>query len=169
VVLPGAYAAAAVAGLLAAVSVYISLTNKVLFVGGLEGHYTSAQLAQLVQSRVLALEQRQGIRIVKGITTSTNTTWKQITTRRIVDYAKFGVRSAAKPYSGFLNNARVRRALRAAINSCLAEMVDDEMLISYELDVSATRDEERKGIVRVTMVLRPVFTIDFIKVTLFLD
>jgi hypothetical protein len=48
-------------------------------------------------------------------------------------------------------------------------MVDDEMLISYELDVTATREEERQGIARVTMVLRPTFSIDFIKVTMFLE
>jgi hypothetical protein len=83
---------------------------------------------------------------VRGITTSTNTAWKQITTRRIVDYAKFGVRSAADPYIGLLNNERVRGALRATINSFLAEMVEDEMLISYDLNVSATREQERQGI-----------------------
>jgi hypothetical protein len=138
-------------------------------VRGLQHRYTAAQLTQLVQSRVLALEERMGFRIVKGITTATNTAWHQITTRRIVDYAKFGVRSAANPYIGLLNNERVRGALRATINSFLAEMVDDEMLISYELDVTATRDEERKGIARVTIVLRPVFSIDFIKVTMFLE
>jgi hypothetical protein len=48
-------------------------------------------------------------------------------------------------------------------------MVDDEMLISYELAVTATRDEEIKGIARVTMTLRPTFSIDFIKVTMFLQ
>jgi len=169
VTLPGAYAAAAVAGLLAGFSAHISPTNKTLRVGGLEQRYTSAALAQLVQRLVLALEERQGFRIVKGITTSTNTAWHQITTRRIVDYAKYGVRSAGLPYIGLLNNERVRGALRATINSFLAEMVDDEMLISYELNVTATRDEERKGIARVTMVLRPVFSIDFIKVTMFLE
>lgn len=169
VTLPGAYAAAAVAGLLAGFSAHVSPTNKVLRVRGLQHRYTAAQLTQLVQTRVLALEERMGYRVVKGITTSTNTAWHQITTRRIVDYAKFGVRSAANPYIGLLNNERVRGALRATINSFLAEMVDDEMLISYELDVTATRDEERKGIARVTMVLRPVFSIDFIKVTMFLE
>ncbi len=167
--LTGAYAAAAVAGLLAGLSPHVSPTNKVLDVGGLKPNYTTAELKQLVQSRLLALEARQGFRIVKGITTSTNTAWHQITTRRIVDYAKFGVRSACNPYIGLLNNERVRGALRATVNSFLAEMVDDEMLISYELDVSATREEERKGIARVTMVLRPVFSIDFIKVTMFLE
>ena len=41
--------------------------------------------------------------------------------------------------------------------------------MSYELEVSATRDEEIKGIARVIMVLRPTFSIDFIKVTMFLE
>jgi hypothetical protein len=169
VILPGAYAAAAVAGLLASFSAHISLTNKTVQVGGLENRYTAAELTQLVQSRVLALEVRQGFRIVKSITTSTNTAWHQITTRRIVDYAKFGVRSASNSYIGLLNNERVRGALRATINSFLTEMVEDEMLISYELEVTATRDEEIKGIARVTLVLRPTFSIDFIKVTMFLE
>jgi hypothetical protein len=86
-----------------------------------------------------------------------------------VDYAKFGVRSAADPYIGLLNNERVRGALRATVNSFLAEMVEDEMLISYDLNVSATREQERQGICIVTIVLRPVFSIDFIKVTMFLE
>jgi len=169
VTLPGAYAAAAVAGLLSSFSAHISLTNKTLPVDALERRFTSAELTQLVQSRVLALEQRLGFRIVKGITTSTNTAFAQITTRRIVDFAKFGVRSAATPYIGLLNNERVRGALRATINSFLAEMVDDEMLVSYELTVTATRQEEIKGIARVTLVLRPTFSIDFIKVTMNLE
>ncbi|MGH9536975.1 MAG: phage tail sheath C-terminal domain-containing protein, partial [Terriglobales bacterium] len=169
VTLPGAYAAAAVAGLLASFSAHISLTNKTLAVDGLEQRFTATQLTQLVQSRVLALEQRQGFRIVKGITTSTNTAFAQITTRRIVDFAKFGVRSAATPYIGLLNNERVRAALKSTINSFLTEMVEDEMLVKYDLEVTATRDDERKGIARVIMVLQPTFSIDFIKVTMFLE
>jgi hypothetical protein len=169
VTLPGAYAAAAVAGLLSSLPPHFSPTNKTLRVGGLEHRYTDAGLAQLVKSRVLALEQRQGFRIVKGITTSTNTAWTQITTRRIVDYAKYGVRSAANSYIGLLNNDRVRGALRATINSFLAQMVTDEMLVSYELNVTATREQERQGIVQVTMTLRPTFSIDYIQVTMFLE
>lgn len=169
VVLPGAYAAAAVAGLLSAQSPHVSLTNKPLPVDGLEHIYPSAELKQLVLSRALVLEQRQGFRIVKGITTSTNTAWHQITTRRIVDYAKIGVRSAASPYIGLLNNERVRGALRATINSFLNTMVEAEMLVSYELDVHATRDDEINGRALVDLVLRPTFSIDFIKVTMFLE
>ncbi len=169
VALSGAYAAAAVAGLLSSYPPHVSLTNKVLSVGDLETRYTPAELTQLVQARILALEVRQGFRVVQGITTSSNTAWHQITTRRIVDYAKFGVRSAATSYIGLLNNERVRTALRTTIASFLNEMVDDEMLISYDLDVAATREQQRKGIVAVTMLLRPTFSIDFIKVTIFLE
>jgi tail sheath protein len=168
VTLPGAYTAAAVAGLLASFAPHISLTNKILSVDDLADQYTTAELTQLVQARVLAIEKRQGFRVVKGITTQDGP-FRQITTRRIVDYTKFGVRSAATPYIGLLNNDRVRGALRATLNSFLKGMVDDEMLISYELNVTATRDEEIKGIVQVTMTLRPVFSIDFIKVTMFLS
>ncbi|HEY9640159.1 MAG TPA: phage tail sheath C-terminal domain-containing protein, partial [Coleofasciculaceae cyanobacterium] len=169
VTLPGSYAAAAIAGLLAGFSPQISLTNKTLQVGGLQKSYTAAELTQLVQSRVLALEERQGIRVVKGITTSTNTAWTQITTRRIVDYAKYGVRSASLPYIGLLNNDRVRGALKSTIDSFLQGMMSDEMLVNYKLDVSATRAQERQGIVQVTITLQPVFSIDYIKVTMFLE
>lgn len=171
VTLPGAYAAAAIAGMLSAVDPEVSLTNKAPSVDGLEQRFSRPQLSQLVQSRVLVLEDSRdrGIRVVKGITTATNTAWHQITTRRIVDYAIFGVRSAGRPFIGRLNNERVRGALRTSINSFLADMVTDEMLVSYELDVTATRDQEIRGIVQVTMVLRPVFSIDFIKVTIFLQ
>jgi hypothetical protein len=62
----------------------------------------------------------------------------------------------------------VRAALSATINSFLAEMVNDEMLESYDLSVTATRQEEISGIARVTMSLQPVFSIDYIVVDMFL-
>jgi hypothetical protein len=169
VTLPGAYTAAAVAGLLGALPAHISLTNKPLSVDGLQQIYTRPELEQLVEARVLAAERRNGFKLVKGITTTTDSAFSQITTRRIVDFAKFGVRSAADPFIGLLNNDRVRTALRASVNSFLAQMVDGEMLIAYDLSVTATRDEQIQGIARVTMTLQPVFSIDYIKVTMFLQ
>jgi Phage tail sheath C-terminal domain len=167
VTLPGSYAAAAIAGMLSARDPHVSLTNKALSVAGLETKFTSDKLEQLVTARVLAVEERRGFRVVKGITTDSGA-FQQITTRRIVDFAKFGVRSAADPYIGLLNNDRVRKALKGSINGFLASMVDDEMLVSYELDVTATRDEEIRGIAKVTMTVRPTFSIDYIKVVMFL-
>lgn len=167
--LPGSYAAAAVAGLIAGLPAHVSPTNKPLLVRDVGRVFSAPELAQLVQDRILALESRNGPRIVRGVTTSTNSAWTQITTRRIVDYAKYGVRSAAEPYIGLLNNTRVRAALRATVNSFLTGMVDAEMLVSYQLDVAATRAEELQGIARVTIVLRPVFSIEYIQITMFLQ
>ena len=168
VTLPGAYAAAAFAGFLSSLPAHVSSTNKTLNVNGLEFEYDDTHLTQLVQNRVLALEKRRGFHVVKGITTTAGA-FKQITTRRIVDYAKYGVRSAADPYVGLLNNPRVREALRVTLASFLGSMIGDEMLQKFELTVSATRDEEKRGIVNVQMILLPTFSIDFVKVTMVLE
>jgi hypothetical protein len=166
--LPGAYTAAAVAGLISSLPVQTSPTNKPLTIGGLAASFNQPKLEKLVQNRVLAVEKREGYRIVKGITTATNPAWHQITTRRIVDYALYGVRSACNPYIGKLNNERVRGAMKATIDGFLTRMVQDEALTGYQLEVSATRAQEIAGECMVTMTLQPTFSIDFIMVTMYL-
>jgi hypothetical protein len=166
--LPGAYTAAAVAGLLSSLPVQSSPTNKPLNIPGLSTAFSSSQLEKLVLQRVLAVEKRDGFRVVKGITTSTNSAWHQITTRRIVDYAIYGVRSACNPYIGKLNNDRVRGALKATIDAFLTRMVDNEALVGYKLDVTATRAQQIAGECIVTMTIQPTFSIDFIVVTMYL-
>ena len=59
VVLPGAYTAAAIAGMLSARDPHVSLTNKTLSVSALEVPFNSGQLEQLVQNGVLGLEVRR--------------------------------------------------------------------------------------------------------------
>ena len=167
--LPGSYAAAAVAGLISSLAVQASPTNKSLTIAGLSTTFSASQLEKLVQNRVLVLEKREGFRIVKGITTATNSAWHQITTRRIVDFAIYGVRSGCNPYIGKLNNDRVRGALKATLDAFLTRMVEDEALINYELEVSANRAQEIAGECIVTMIVRPTFSIDFVKVTMFLE
>jgi hypothetical protein len=170
VALSGGYAAAAVAGLISSLDPHASPTNKTISAVGLERNFNATDLQALLLNRALPLEERNGaIRIVRGLTTATNPAWSQITTRRIVDFAKFGVRAASNPFIGKLNNERVRAALKGSINSFMADMVDREMLISYELEVSATRDQQIRGIAQVTMVVRPTFSIDFIRVVMYLE
>ena len=166
--LPGAYLAAAVAGLISSLAIQASPTNKVLTIEGLTTEFNSSKLEKLVQSKVFAVEKRNGFRVVKGITTN-DTAWKQITTRRIVDYAIYGVRSSCNPYIGKLNNARVRGAMKATLDGFLTRMVDNEALVSYQLEVSATRAQEVAGEAIVTMTLMPTFSIDFVKVTMYLS
>jgi len=170
VVLPGSYTAAAVAGLIASLPAHFSPTNKSLNVNDVEKKYNGTEIEQILLAHTLVLENRRGaIKVVQGITTATDSAWKQITTRRIVDYAKFGVRSSCDPFIGKLNNDRVRQAMKGTINSFLADMVDQEMLISYDLTVTATRAQQIRGIAQVTMTLRPTFSIDYIRVIMNLE
>lgn len=163
--LPPSYLAAVVAGKLATLAPHISLTNKTLPIAGLVGAYNTTNYKRLLQARVLLVRQKFGYQVVKGITTE-NAAFTQISVRRIVDYAKAGVRLGADPYIGRLNNARIRAALKATLDGFLSQMVVDEMLVSYDLDVSATRAQEIRGICAVTMTLMPTFSIDYIRVTM---
>lgn len=164
--LSGAYMAAAVAGLISSLPVQTSPTNKVVSVTGLAVNFNYGDLEKLVKNNILAVEKREGYRVVKGITTSTNTAWSQITTRRIVDYAIYGVRAACNPYIGKLNNIRVRSAMKATLDGFLTRMVESEALVGYSLDVSATRAQEIAGQAIVTMSIQPTFSIDYIMVTM---
>ncbi len=168
VTLPPAYTAALVAGRLGSIAPHISLTNQVLPIAELAQNYTTPVHKNLLLNNVMAVRRRFGHQIVRGITTDAGA-FKQISVRRIVDYAKAGVRLGSNPYIGKLNNVRVRAALEATLNGFLSQMVLDEMLVSYDLEVSATRAQEIAGVAAVTMTLRPTFSIDFIRVTMNLE
>jgi len=166
-VLPAAYTAAAVAGVLSSLPVQASPTNKPVNLPGLALRLNRGQQEQLIGRDVLAVVERDGLRVLKGVTTAgQGTPFSQITTRRIVDYAKYGVRSAANPYIGRLNNARVRAALKSTLDAFLTRMVESEALTGYELEVGATRAQEVAGEVSVVMVLQPTFSIDYIRVVM---
>lgn len=167
--LPPAYTAAAVAGLISSITVQTSLTNRPLNVSNLSHEFNRGQQQQLIKRNVLAVVRKNGFRILKGITTEgEGAPFSAIPTRRIVDYAKYGVRSAADPYLGRLNNDRVRSALKATLDAFITRMVEDEALTGYELEVSATRAQEIAGEVSVIMTLLPTFSIEYIRVTMIL-
>jgi hypothetical protein len=169
-VLPAAYAAAAVAGLISSLDVQESLTNKPLNVPALAIQFNRGQQEQLIQRSVLAVADKEGFRIIKGVTTSgVGTPFSAIPTRRIVDFAKYGVRSGANSYLGRLNNERVRAALKATLDAFLTRMVESEALTGYQLEVTATRAQEIAGQVNVTMTLQPTFSIEYIVVTMVLS
>jgi hypothetical protein len=130
--------------------------------------FSYGELKDLLQGNVLPLESRQGMRVVRGITTE-GAAFAQITTRRVVDYAKAGIRQVANPFVGRLNNERVRKALRGAIDSFLTTMLIDEALVGYTLEVRATRQDEIAGRCVVNVAMQPTFSIDYIRVTLALS
>jgi tail sheath protein len=169
--LPPYFSAAVIAGKLASLSPHISLTNKT--VAGVEAltpqsngsPYNYGDLKALVLNRVLVLQKKRGIRVVKGITTD-DEAFKQITLRRIVDYVKQGTRLGANQYIGKLNNKRVRDNLRTTLDSFLADLLIREFLTGYKLTVFADRPMEIRGEVLVTMDLNPTFSIDVIRVVM---
>ena len=164
--LPPYYAAAAVAGKLSSLSPHISLTNKTLAgIDALAAEYNYGEMKSLVQNRVLALQKKRGIRVVKGVTTD-DEAFKQITLRRIVDYVKEGTRIGANQYIGKLNNKRVRENLRTTLDGFLADLLRREFLTGYKLTVSADRAMEIRGEVLVVMELNPTFSIDVIRVVM---
>lgn len=164
--LPPYFSAAVIAGKLASLSPHISLTNKtVAGVEALTSLYNYGDLKSLVLNRVLVLQKKRGIRVVKGITTD-DEAFKQITLRRIVDYVKQGTRLGANQYIGKLNNKRVRDNLRTTLDSFLADLLIREFLTGYKLNVFADRPMEIRGEVLVTMDLNPTFSIDVIRVVM---
>jgi hypothetical protein len=168
-VLPSAYTAAAVAGLMSSVPVQTSLTNRPLTIPGLAPLPNRGQQEQLIQRSVLTVVEKEGFRVLKGVTThGQGNAFSAIPTRRIVDYAKYGVRSAANSYIGRLNNDRVRAALKATLDAFLTRMVEDEALTGYDLEVTATRAQEIAGEVSVIMTLKPTFSIEYIRVVMVL-
>ena len=169
VALPGTYMAGPVAALISSLAPHISPTNKVLpGVTRVTSRYSYAERISLVQARILALEQRSGIRVVRGLTTDDGG-FTQVTTRRIVDFAKAGIRQVSNAFIGRLNNERVRAALFSAIDGFLTGMRVDEQLTDYRLDVSATRRDEIEGRAIVNVLLQPTFSIDFVAVTIVLQ
>ncbi len=168
--LPPAYTAAAVAGSISTVLVQTSLTNKSINIPGITVSANRGQQVQLIERNVLTIIAKEGFRVLKGVTTQGGgEPFAAIPTRRIVDKAKYGVRSAANPYIGRLNNSRVRAALKATLDAFLTGMVDDEALTGYVLDVTATRAQEIAGQVNVVMTLQPTFSIDYIRVVMTLQ
>lgn len=167
--LPGTYTAAAVAGLLSTLSPHTSPTNKVLSgVTRLSQRFSYGETVQLVNAGVLVLEQRRGVRVVRGITTDDGP-FRQVTTRRITDFTKAGIRSVSDQFVGRLNNGRVRAALQGALDGFLTTMVLDEQLVTYTVEVTATRQDEIAGRAMVNAVIQPTFSIDFVAVTLVLE
>jgi hypothetical protein len=169
VALPGNFTAAPVAGLIATLTPQSSPTNKTLpSIINLTQRFSYGERINLVQNRIFALEQRNGVRVVRGLTTDDGG-FRQVTTRRIVDFAKAGIRQVGDAFIGRLNNERVRAALKGAIDGFLTGMRVDEQLTNYNLEVTATRRDEIEGRAIVNALLQPTFSIDFVAVTLVLQ
>ena len=150
--LPGVFAAAAVAGLIAsAKDPAIPLNGaEIKGLGGLGTEYNDNDIDLLVRGGVTPLESVAGtISPVRGITTKTttggaaDTTWRELTTILIVDDIIPAVRNALRSkFSRTKNTAQTRSAIRSQVIVELEKKVAAEIIDSYgEVTAVASADD----------------------------
>ena len=150
--LPGVFAAAAVAGVIAAgTDPAVPLNGAELRgLGGLAASYSDNEIDLLVRGGVTPLESVSGIIApVRGITTRTTTggaadaTWRELTTILIVDDIIPAVRGALRSkFARTKNTARNRGAIRSQVIVELEKKVAAEIIDSYgEVAASADPDD----------------------------
>jgi len=170
-----AYTAALLAGYMASVNPSFSPLGKSVSVGGLETDYTNAELEQLIKKKInpIRVVSTGGYKWAYATTTASDTSWKEITTVRITDYATIGIRSACEGFIGKKNIAQERNSIYSAVSGFMQTMVADQMLSSgtnpYAVNVTATREDEIVGNVRVDVSFKPVFAIKYIIVTEYVE
>ena len=150
-ILPGIFAAAAVAGVIAdSTDPAVPLNGAELKgLGGLNEEYSDNDIDLLVRGGVTPLESVAGvISPVRGITTRTttggavDTTWRELTTILIVDDIIPAVRSALRSkFSRTKNTVRTRSAIRSQVIVELEKKLTAEIIDSYG-DVTVTADAD---------------------------
>lgn len=151
-VLPGVFAAAAVAGVIASEKDPAIPLNgaEVKGLGGLNATYNDNDVDLLVRGGVTPLESVSGvISPIRGITTRTttsgvaDTTWRELTTILIVDDLIPSVRNALRSkFSRAKNTAQSRSAIRSQVIVELEKKVAAQIIDSYsEVTVTASPDD----------------------------
>jgi hypothetical protein len=164
---------AATAGLLGLLNYFESPTFKTVPAPGIApGHYTDAELTQLIEGDVAVINERRhlGIIVVKGILTS----GRQINVQRTANKAVRDVKATAETYIGLLNNDGDRNALKQQITALLLQMQRDGAIVpstdgkdpAFTVDVYSTENDFALGIVRVDIAIRPVRAVDYIYATI---
>jgi hypothetical protein len=164
---------AALAGLLGRQDYFQSPTFKtVASLDGEPGHYTDAQLEQLITGNVLVVNARRALGniVVKGVLTS----GRQVNVQRTANKCVRDVKAIADKYIGLLNNEGARNALRQQIIALFLQMERDGALVpstdgkdpAFQVTVYSTQADFANGIVRVDIAVRPVRAIDYIYATI---
>lgn len=149
--LPGVFAAAAVAGVIAAgTDPAVPLNGAELRgLGGLATSYSDNEIDLLVQGGVTPLESAAGeISVVRGVTTRTkngeaaDSTWRELSTIRIVDDVIPAVRNSLRAkFQRAKNTEQSRGAIRAQTILELENKLGREIITGYD-GVTVTALEE---------------------------
>jgi len=163
------------AGLLASLPINTSPTGKPIFgiaglryslSGGVDG-----QLDRLTKARYVTFRLNQtGVPVVTaGVTFApSGSDYQREMTRSIVFQVMAMIRQIVDPYLGEGNSMEIRNAMHTAINVGLQKLVEMKppALQAYDFAISSTPDEQINGIVRIDLVLVPVFELREVRVTL---
>ena len=150
--LPGVFAAAALAGVIAAGRDPAVPLNgaQIQGLGGLSESYSDNDIDLLVRGGVTPLESVGGVvSPVRGITTRTttggaaDTTWRELTTILIVDDVVPAVRRALRSrFARAKNTAQSRSAIRSQVIVELEKKLTEEIIDGYgEVTVQASADD----------------------------
>lgn len=171
VTLPGSYAAAHVAGLMACWIPDQSPMNKSISYPTLEHNFTRANKKKLVTNDFFVLVGTPSAKTLRDLTTAGNASaFYHVSTRVVVDEIKMAMRSAGNPFIGLKNIPRIRATLTKNLEYVLQEYTRREIINgNWQLSVTASRTEQILGVVTVVMVIQTVFFIEFIEVTLVLE
>ena len=170
-IVSGGYAAALVAGVIAQNVPDESPMNKSIPVSGLEFRLSLTNKKRLVRDNYFLLVDDDGYRTLRDLTTAPEgDAFYHVSTRMAIDDIKRAVRLAGRPFIGKKNNNRIRSTLKRNLEEVLRGYVRREIILpEWSLNVEASRIEQVLGVVTVTMVIQPVFYIEFIEVTLVLE
>ena len=172
ITISGGYAAALVGGLIANHIPDESPMNKPLTgVSGLEHDLTISNQKRLTTANFFLLVSNNGYRTLRDLTTAgAGDPFFHISTRMAVDDLKRAVRLAGNPFIGRKNIPRIRAKLRQNLESVLQEYVRRDIITKdWSMEITSSRDDQIIGVVRVTMIIKLVFYIEFIEVDLVLE
>lgn len=159
-----------VAGMVGGLDYFQSPTFKRLSVGSPKPILgVESQQELLKKNAVPVVEQRQGIIVVRGLTTDGD----QISVRRVADHAVRGVKAVSELFIGRLNNESGRMALKQKLVEFLVQMEKESAIVpstdgkdpAFKVNVYSSQADFGQGIVRVEMAVRPVRAIDYIYAT----
>lgn len=171
--LSGGYMAARVAGLTAVYTPDESPLWKNLGLADLEFDLTRTQQKIAINKSFFTLAKApNGSSIVKRAITSSGAgaAFFQLSTRLIVDELRYALRLAGLLFIGKKNTDRVRKIMEEKLKSVANGYVSREIILDdYTLAVSATRDQQILGEVKISFAFKVVFFMEFIKFDLILE
>jgi len=173
VALSGAYGAARAAGLASVYAPDQSILNKPIGVTSLNFDFDRSTLERSIIARFATFAKSfDGSFVVRRAITSApdGDPFAQISTRLAVDDIRYNIRLALQNFIGQKNTARVRQIMNDKLASVMDGYVNRQIVeTGYQSEITATRDQEIIGVVKVILIFKVVFYIEFIEVELVLE